>query len=106
MLYHLYASPVSSVIFALTIGLSLYVFSNPQWYAKLMLHLYTLHRDKSKWYMVFTSGLIHKDLMHLIFNMLTFYYIGFALEVMFVHFSGAVGHVGYAGIYLFSLTFS
>lgn len=106
MLYYLYATPVSSVIFALTIGLSLYVFSNPQWYAKLMLHPYTLHRDKSKWYMVFTSGLIHKDWMHLIFNMMTFYYFGFALEAMFVQFSGAVGHVLFAGLYLVSLILS
>ena len=106
MLYYLYATPVSSVIFALTIGLSLYVFSNPQWYAKFMLHPYSLYRDKSKWYMIFTSGLIHKDWMHLIFNMMTFYYFGFALEAMFVQFSGTVGHILFAGLYLVSLILS
>src|SRR5690606_14917286 len=106
MLYYLYATPVASVIFVLTIGLSLYVFSNPQWYAKLMLHPYTLHRDKSKWYMVFTSGLIHKDWMHLIFNMMTFYYFGFGLENMFVQFSGSLGHVLFAGLYVVSVILS
>lgn len=106
MLYYLYATPVASVIFALTIGVSLYVFSNPQWYTKLMLHPYALHRDKSKWYMVFTSGLIHKDWMHLIFNMMTFYYFGFGLENMFVQFSGVWGHVLFAGLYLVSLILS
>src|SRR5690606_30931406 len=106
MLQYLFATPVASVIFVLTIGLSLYVFSNPQWYAKLMLHPYTLHRDKSKWYMILTSGLIHKDWMHLLFNMMTFYYFGFSLESMFVQFSGAAGHLYFALLYLLSLVLS
>lgn len=106
MLQALFATPVASVIFALTIGLSIYVFSNPQWYGKLMLHPYTLYRDKSKWYMLLTSGLIHKDWMHLLFNMMTFYYFGFGLEAMFVQFSGSIGHVLFAGLYIVSLILS
>ncbi|WP_437919266.1 rhomboid family intramembrane serine protease [Sphingobacterium sp. LRF_L2] len=106
MINALYSTPVASIIFALTIGLSLYVFSNPQWYGKLMLHPYSLQRDKSKWYMVLTSGLIHKDWGHLIFNMITFYYFGFSLELMFVQFSGEVGHLLFAGFYLLSLILS
>lgn len=106
MLYAVYATPVASVIFVLTVGLSIYVFSNPQWYARLMLHPYTLSRDKSKWYMLFSSGLVHKDWMHLIFNMMTFYYFGFGLESMFVQFSGVLGHVLFGGLYVISLILS
>src|SRR5690606_13870329 len=106
MLYYLYATPVTSVIFVLTIVLSVYDFSNPQWYTKLMLHPYTLYRDKSIWNMLCTIVLIHKDWMHLIFNMMTFYYFGFGLENMFVQFSGALGHVLFAGLYIVSLVLS
>src|SRR5690606_28283634 len=103
---YLYATPVASIIFALTIGFSLYLFSNPQYYGKYMLHPYGIHRDKSKLYTVFTSGLIHKDWMHLIFNMMTFYFFGFSLETMFVQFSGPVGHLFFALLYILSLVLS
>lgn len=106
MLGYLIATPVASIIFVLTIGLSIYVFSNPQWYGRLMLNPYSIHRNKSKLYTIFSSGLIHKDWMHLLFNMMTFYYFGFALEAMFVQFSGPVGHLLFAALYLMSLVLS
>lgn len=104
--YYLSTTPVASLIFALTIGLSIYVFSNPQMYGKLMLHPYTVYRDKSKWYLMLSSGLIHKDWMHLIFNMITFYYFGFGLEQIFVQIYGSLGHLLFALLYIVSLILS
>ncbi|GGE10230.1 MULTISPECIES: rhomboid family intramembrane serine protease [Sphingobacterium] len=104
--YYLTATPVASIIFALTIGLSIYVFSNPQWFGKLMLHPYSVYRDKSKWYLMLSSGLIHKDWMHLIFNMITFYYFGFGLEQIFVEISGPSGHLLFALLYIVALILS
>ncbi|MVZ61819.1 rhomboid family intramembrane serine protease [Sphingobacterium humi] len=106
LLNYLLNLPVASVIFALTIGLSIYVFSNPQWYGRLMLHPYSVYRDKSKWYLVLTSGLIHKDWMHLLFNMITFYYFGFGLEATFVQISGPLGHLWFALLYIVALVLS
>lgn len=106
MLDSLYNTPVASIIFALTIGLSLFVFSNPQWYGRLMLHPYSINQDKSKVYTILTSGLIHKDWMHLLFNMMTFYYFGFSLELIFVQFSGSLGHLFFALLYVVSLILS
>jgi len=106
MIEALFATPVASLIFALTIGSSLYLFSNPQLYGKYMLHPYAIHRDKSKLVTIITSGLIHKDWMHLIFNMMTFYFFGFSLETMFVQFSGPVGHLFFALLYILSLVLS
>ncbi|MCT1531134.1 rhomboid family intramembrane serine protease [Sphingobacterium daejeonense] len=104
--YYLTATPVASFIFALTIGLSIYVFSKPELYGKWMLHPYTVYRDKSRWYLMLTSGLIHKDWMHLIFNMITFYYFGFGLEQIFVEISGSMGHLLFALLYIVSLILS
>lgn len=106
MINNMLATPVASIIFALTIGLSMYVFANPHWFGRLMLHPYSIYRDKSKFYTVFTSGLIHKDWMHLLFNMVTFYYFGFALEQMFVQFSGTMGHFLFAALYMVSIVLS
>lgn len=106
MLNYLIATPVASVIFALTIGVSLYTFSNPQYFSRLMLNPYAIHRDKSRLITIFTSGLVHKDWMHLLFNMMTFYFFGFSLEAMFVQFSGVAGHFLFAGLYIVSLVLS
>lgn len=99
-------TPVASLIFALTVGLSIYTFSNPQLFGRLMLHPYSIQRDRSKWYLILTSGLIHKDWMHLLFNMITFYYFGFALESILVANSGSIGHVYFAGLYIIALVLS
>lgn len=106
MIDYLYNTPVASLIFGLTIGLSVFVFSNPQWYARLMLNPYAIQRDKTRIYTIFTSGLIHKDWMHLLFNMMTFYFFGFSLEAMFVQFSGPTGHLLFAALYIVSLVLS
>ncbi|MFD2598170.1 rhomboid family intramembrane serine protease [Sphingobacterium corticis] len=99
-------TPIASFIFALTVGLSIYAFSNPQLYGKMMLHPYTVYRDRSKWGMIITSGLIHKDWSHLLFNMITFYFFGFALESLLVAQSGPIGHLYFGGIYVIALVLS
>lgn len=104
--HYLTATPVASIIFALTVGLSMYVFSNPGYFGKLMLHPFSIQRDRTKAYTIFTSGLIHKDWMHLLFNMMTFYFFGFALESIFVGIAGTMGHVYFAALYIVSLVLS
>lgn len=99
-------TPVASLIFAFTIATSLYAFSNPQVLARMMLHPYAIQRDKSKLYTIFTSGLVHADYGHLIFNMFTFYFFGFSLENYFVAASGSVGHLLFAVLYILSLVLS
>lgn len=44
--------------------------------------------------------------MHLIFNMITFYYFGFGLEQIFVEISGPMGHLLFALLYIISLVLS
>ncbi|WDF68558.1 rhomboid family intramembrane serine protease [Sphingobacterium oryzagri] len=106
MISNFSATPVATLILALTVGLSALVFSKPEWYGRLMLHPYSIYRDKSRIFTLLTSGFIHKDWMHLLFNMVTFYFFGFALEGLFVQFSGPIGHVLFAGLYVASLVLS
>jgi len=100
------ATPVASAIFVATLAASLYVFSNPHLFGKYMLHPYGIRRDRLKLYTILTSGLIHKDWTHLLFNMMTFYFFGFRLEAMFVTFSGSAGHLFFALLYVLSLVLS
>lgn len=72
-------TPVASLIFVFTIVTSLYAFNDNGLFGKFMLHPYSVSR-KHKTYTLITSGLIHADWMHLIFNMMSFYFFAFRLE--------------------------
>ncbi|RZK53945.1 MAG: rhomboid family intramembrane serine protease [Pedobacter sp.] len=74
-------TPVASIIFIFTLITSIYAFNDNQLYGKFMFHPYTVSKGK-KIYTFITSGLIHADWMHLIFNMFTFYFFAFKLETM------------------------
>lgn len=106
MEFYLTHAPVASFIFAITVVTSIYAFSNPSLLGKFMLNPYSLNLNKEKWYTVLTSGIVHANWMHLIFNMLTFYFFAFNLEMIFVQLSGGVGHLYFALLYVLSLVLS
>lgn len=91
-------TPVASLIFLFTIITSIYAFNDHTLYGKFMLHPYSIAR-KYKWYTFITSGLIHADWMHLIFNMMTFFFFAFQLELM-------IGSWQFAAVYLLGLILS
>jgi len=70
-----------------------------------MLQPYALVHEK-KYYQVFTSGLIHADWMHLVFNMISFYFFALAvnpgvpLEYWMVESAGPIGHLYFGLIYV------
>jgi membrane associated rhomboid family serine protease len=97
-------TPVASIIFLFTIVTSIYAFSNHEVYGKFMLHPYSVSRGQ-KLYTLITSGLIHKDWTHLLFNMLSFYFFAFPLERTLVSIS-AWGHIHFGVIYVLSLVLS
>jgi len=102
------ASPVACFIFAITIASSIYALQNQEFARKWMLNPYTLVHEK-KYGQVFTSGFIHADWMHLIFNMLSFNFFavyvtgGLPLEYMMTEAVGPIGHLYFGLIYMGSM---
>ncbi|WP_121808669.1 rhomboid family intramembrane serine protease [Mucilaginibacter kameinonensis] len=94
----IHMAPVACVIFAITIVTSLLAFSNDNLYGRMMLHPYTVSRGKDI-HTIITSGLIHRDWMHLFFNMLSFYFFAFTLEPI-------IGHLQFGILYVLSLILS
>lgn len=92
------AAPVACIIFVITIITSLLAFANEDIYSKCMLHPYSVYRGE-KTYTIITSGFIHRDWMHLFFNMLSYYFFAFQLEVY-------LGHWQFALLYIASLALS
>jgi membrane associated rhomboid family serine protease len=95
---YLNMAPVASIIFVITIAASLLAFSNESLYGKMMLHPYSVYRKKNVFALI-TSGFIHKDWMHLFFNMLSYYFFAFQLEVY-------IGHWQFGVLYIASLIIS
>src|SRR6266496_3530250 len=95
-------APVASVICAVTILASIAVLSNPYYAKRWMLNPYAVFHQK-RYETVLTSGFIHADWMHLIFNMLSFYFFAFSLERFMVAAAGNMGHLYFALIYLLSM---
>ena len=95
---YLAIAPVASLIFVITIAVSLLAFSFEGMYAKLMLHPYSISRGKHI-YTLITSGFIHRDWMHLLFNMMSYFFFAFQLE-------SQLGHWQFGLLYMLSLILS
>ncbi len=68
------------LIFYTIIGISLYcLFINNSLLKSLSLHPYSINR-KLKFYTTISSGFVHANIPHLIFNLFTYYFFAFALE--------------------------
>lgn len=73
-------SSVASMIFAVTIAISLIgLFREPALIERLAMRPYFVARGKLRETVV-TSGFVHADIGHLLFNMFTFYFFAFSLE--------------------------
>ena len=93
------ASPVALFICLLTIATSLYtLYVNHDLFRMFLLHPYSLVRQK-RYYTALSHGLIHGDMAHLIFNMLSFYFFAFPLEPR-------IGHWQFLLLYVVSLALS
>ena len=67
------------VIFIATIVLSLWAFKSPAVLEACLFRAYWLTR-KRRYATIITSGFVHADGMHLLFNMMTFYFFAFPLQ--------------------------
>ena len=72
-------TPITFIIIAITAVVSFVAFSNDTFKGKMLFYPAGMG-DKKEWYRFFSHGLIHADYMHLIFNMLTLYFFGRAVE--------------------------
>jgi membrane associated rhomboid family serine protease len=74
------SNPASFVILVVTVALSLLgLFATPRIIEQNLFRPYWLKR-KGQFHTVISSGFIHADLTHLLFNMITFFFFAFPLE--------------------------
>jgi len=75
-------SPITLALIAANCIISFMAFKNNVLLNKLIFHPPDITKNK-QWYRFITSGFIHKDFNHLLFNMITLFFFGQALEPLF-----------------------
>jgi membrane associated rhomboid family serine protease len=93
---------INYIIIGFTCLVSIMAFNNPYWTFKLK-HWPSEEVNKGEYYRWLTSGFLHGDFMHLIFNMLTLYYFGRIVEQWFVGTFPELGGIIYLLFYLIAI---
>lgn len=87
---------ITYVLIGITVLVSWLAFNNRQLLERLILWPPAIDRRK-QYDRLLTHGFIHADWMHLLFNMITLYSFGQAMETFYVE---RIGRLGYLGFYL------
>lgn len=93
---------ITYLIIGFTALISIMAFSNQEIFVK-MKHWPYQEKRRGEWHRWLTSGFLHADWMHLIFNMLTLYFFGRYVEVWFTVLFPGVGQFVYLLFYLVAI---
>ena len=97
---------ISALIILLTAIVSLIAFNKPQLKEDLVFWPYQINRQ-GQFYRFITHGVLHADALHLIFNMVSFYSFGAALEdYLFVYIFGEASRAILAIMYISAIVFA
>ncbi len=93
------------IIVLVTAAISYYALQNRSIMEKFILYPYQDIREK-KWYTIFTSGFLHADFNHLLFNMFTLYFLGDFCHYLFIDKYPASGDIIYPIYYISAIGMS
>lgn len=96
---------LTTALIAITVVISLYTMNQREVLYKFMMNPYMVV-NRGEYFRVITSGFIHKDYTHLIFNMLSLYFFGPNLEYIFSAIFGSLGSVYFVLLYVLSVVVS
>lgn len=98
--------PFTYIFIGVTLIVSYFAFNNTALLHKLIMYPYGMKAPK-EYYRLLTSGFIHADWNHLIFNMFTLYFFGAIVEHVLQGITGAIAGIAlYIFLYLSSIVVS
>ncbi|HRN90964.1 MAG TPA: rhomboid family intramembrane serine protease [Ferruginibacter sp.] len=98
------AYPITILLIAVNVLVSLLGFSNASFVDKTILWPYRIKRER-QYYRMITSGFLHADFVHLFFNMFTLFFFGRNIEIYFSYY-GLGGQLTYLLLYFTALIVS
>jgi membrane associated rhomboid family serine protease len=93
------------ILIGITVVISFYSFNKRVLLTQLMLNPYLI-KNQGEYYRFITSGFIHKDHSHLLWNMFSFYIFGTAVEQYFDSLFGGSGVYYYIVLYFTAIVVS
>ncbi|MEI6087327.1 MAG: rhomboid family intramembrane serine protease [Bacteroidota bacterium] len=93
---------ITVIILAITCIVSFSAFSNEKLMEDLIFYPPAV-TNRNQWYRFITCGFIHADIMHLAFNMYSFYLFGRMVEEAFIQIFGDKGKLLYIFLYIIAL---
>lgn len=96
---------ITIILIIITSGISYYAFNNSLFMDKMIMNPYRV-TQKNEYYRFITSGFIHADFGHLIFNMLSLWFVGEQIERLFNILFGPSGTAYYLFLYLVGIIVS
>ena len=93
------------ILILITAGISWYGFQNPSFIDKWVMNPARVS-SRNEYYRFITSGFIHADFGHLIFNMFSLYFFGEAMEMFLGSIFGPTGTFYYLALYLLGIVVS
>ena len=99
------AISITFIIIGITVVVSLLAWNKPELMQRWIFnpHRIQTHREYHRF---LTSGFIHQDYMHLLFNMLTLYFFGTLIEQVYTYYYGESGVWIYVTLYLTAIVIS
>ncbi|GAB2782727.1 rhomboid family intramembrane serine protease [Rhabdobacter roseus] len=96
---------ITLILIIITVAISWYAWNNPSLLDKWMLNPYRVIQKK-EYYRFITSGFIHADFGHLLFNMLSLWFVGEGIERLFGMLFGPDGRFYYLFLYIVGIIVS
>lgn len=96
---------VTLILVIITVLTSLYGWQNNNILKKWIFNPYTIYKYK-QYYRFITSGFIHNDFMHLLFNMFVLWMFGVQVEYVFTMIYGTMGTVLFVALYILGIIVS
>ena len=96
---------ITFLLIGITVIASFYAFNKPYLQSRWMMNPYQII-SRRQYYRFITSGFIHQDHMHLLWNMFAFYFFGTAVENDFAILFGDAGMYYFIVLYLSAIVVS
>ncbi|WP_234737131.1 rhomboid family intramembrane serine protease [Tellurirhabdus bombi] len=96
---------ITLAIILITTLVSLYAWNNPVFLESMLLNPKKVFQ-RGQWYRLLTSGFVHADFGHLLFNMISLYFFGGVIEMVFAALFPGNGSIWLIGFYLVAIVVS
>lgn len=96
---------ITLLLIVITVAISMYAWNNPTVMDKLILNPYRVTKH-GEYYRFVTSGFIHADWGHLLFNMLSLWFMGEGIEGIFTMLFGSSGTYYFLFLYIVGIVVS